>query len=219
MTLYQAIVAWLPPSKCMQTQCLYYWLGEIKTCDFRAASSNKTTKTNFIKICPAVQVLNHRNRETWSALCVHSVHSVQAMHNNTTAVRKSVSWRYRMLCGTLGKGTYTACSSSSLPICRDTVLSDPSESLIISNCSSWVLMMWFCCWSVSSRNCLFGLSNSFSSLEYLVDPWLVGTRTGLFSRSGYGQNILEIRLTATKQTHAPVQPLYVTYFNVYKLYS
>jgi hypothetical protein len=83
-----------------------------------------------------------------------------------------------------GVGTYTACSSSSFPICRDTVFSVPMESLIISSCSSCVLTMWFCCWSVSSKNWRFGLSSSFSSLEYLVVPWLVGTRTGLFSRRG-----------------------------------
>lgn len=173
---------------------------------------------DFIKIHPVVQELNHMDRQTGWALRVNFLHTVQTTHNNYchknihTTELKHAAWNY------FETGTYTACSSSSLPICRDTVLSVPTESLIISSCSSWVLRMWFCCWSVSSRNCRFGLSNSFSSLEYLVVPWLVGTRTGLFSRSGYRQNIFDVRLTTAQQTYAPIQSLYVPYFISYKLY-
>lgn len=97
-----------------------------------------------------------------------------AMANPYIQSRVSVLGNWRTgaseTCALDGEGTYTACSSSSLPICRDTVFSVPMESLIISSCSSCVLRMWFCCWSVSSRNCRFGLSSSFSSFEYLVVP-------------------------------------------------
>lgn len=84
---------------------------------------------------------------------------------------------------------YTACSSSSLLICLDTVFKVPTVSPIMSSCSSCCLIMAFCCCNVSLRNCLFGLSISFSSLLYLVVLWLVGARTGLLSKSGWRYNV------------------------------
>lgn len=56
--------------------------------------------------------------------------------------------------------TYTACSSSSTLICRDTVFNVPIESLITSNCSSCVCTMRCCNDTLSPRNRCDGLSNA-----------------------------------------------------------
>uniref|UniRef100_A0A2M4DA02 Putative secreted protein n=1 Tax=Anopheles darlingi TaxID=43151 RepID=A0A2M4DA02_ANODA len=54
----------------------------------------------------------------------------------------------------------TACSSSSIPIWRETVLSVPMESLITSSCSSCPTRMRCCVASVSSTNRLELASNT-----------------------------------------------------------
>lgn len=80
--------------------------------------------------------------------------------------------------------SYPACSSSSIPMCLDTVFNDPKESPIASKCSSCCLVMYCCCDNVSFKNWRWGLSKSFSNFEYLVVPWLLVTLTGLLSNKG-----------------------------------
>lgn len=83
----------------------------------------------------------------------------------------------------LNKNSHPACSSSSIPICLETVFNELTESLIASSWLSCCLIMYCCCAKVSLTN-LCGLSSSFSSLEYFVDPCPFETRTGLLSKSG-----------------------------------